>query len=101
MPPGPVAVTMAVNMPETEGVPVIAPVLVLMLSPVGKPVAAKLVGALLAVTLKLNACPPVPVVEFALVITGAGGVATLSVMMAAAEVAQGPTACTLNVCEAA
>ncbi len=45
-----VAPTVAVNVPKAVGVPVIAPVVVLIINPAGKPVAVKLVGELLAAT---------------------------------------------------
>jgi len=44
-----VALMVGVKVPLTLGVPVMAPVLVFTLSPVGNPVALKLVGMLLAV----------------------------------------------------
>jgi len=49
VPPALVALMVTLNGPLTVGVPVIAPVLVLTLSPLGNPVALKLVGLLLAV----------------------------------------------------
>ena len=62
------------------GVPVMAPVLVLTARPVGRPVALKLVGLLLAVIWKVKAWLTVPLAVAALVITGGVVGAGLMVM---------------------
>ena len=49
VPPALVALIVTLVLPELVGVPEINPVLVLMLNPLGSPVAPKLVGELLAV----------------------------------------------------
>ena len=49
VPPPLVAVMVALKVPVTDGVPLIKPVPVLMVSPVGNPLAPKLVGVLVAV----------------------------------------------------
>jgi hypothetical protein len=49
LPPALLALMVELNVPVTLGVPLITPVLVLTLKPVGRPVAPKLVGLLLAV----------------------------------------------------
>src|SRR6266446_4007356 len=48
-PPGPVAVMVALKGPATVGVPVTSPVLLLMPTPVGRPVADHVIGVLLPV----------------------------------------------------
>lgn len=54
----------------TTGVPEITPVVVLILRPVGSPVALKLAGRLFAVMVYVNAAPDVPLAVSALVMTG-------------------------------
>ena len=49
VPPRLVALTVAVNVPEAVGVPLIKPVAVFTVSPAGKPLAVKLVGVFEAV----------------------------------------------------
>lgn len=67
------ALKVTTEVPVTVGVPVIFPVLVLTLNPVGSPVALKLVGELVAVIeYVLIAVPFVPAAVFKLVMTGFG-----------------------------
>ena len=73
VPPALVAVRLTVNVPAAVGVPVIAPVLVFRLRPLGSPLAAYDVGLLLATTWYEKAVPTTPVALVALVIAGATG----------------------------
>ena len=68
-----VAVTVSGNEPVTVGVPEITPVPVANPNPAGNvPEAmAKLVGTFVAVIVKLNGCPPLPLALVALFTTGA------------------------------
>ena len=65
------AVTVTLVVPTAVGVPEIRPVVVLTVSPAGRAVALKLVGALAAVIWKLNATPVCPFAGPRLVTTGA------------------------------
>ena len=72
VPPALLAVTVALEVPATVGVPDITPVVLLMVSPDGNPVAPKLVGELVAVMVYVKALPVTPPAVVGLVMTGAG-----------------------------
>ena len=67
-----VAVNVAAKVPAVVGVPLMKPD-VLIPSPVGNPVALKLVGLLSAVALKVKGPPTMAIADCTLVIIGAGG----------------------------
>src|SRR3989338_11458508 len=79
VPPELAALKVTFEVPAVVGVPEIRPVPVLMVSPAGSPVALKLVGLLVAVICRLKATPTVPDAVVALVMTGAGGGAAVTV----------------------
>lgn len=83
--PESVTVTFTVLVPAAVGIPVICPVLALMLSPAGNPVADQLYGVMppSAATVALYAAPTVPLGSVAVVIeSNAGAIVTVNVLVA-------------------
>ena len=87
VPPGPVAVSEIAALPVSCGVPVIAPVVVLSVAQLGKPVAAQLVTGRFVLSVSenvlLNAVPTVPEAVCDAVMSGTPSVIVKATLLAA------------------